>query len=567
MKRLKFNILISCIFLIFVSFTANSQSFIPETHSSVDTANLKNGYLVYHFIQTDEKGKIIPWYSANFGNSYDHVLGLVWNFWDNMKMDRNGLPYYMNHQVWEDKYNDGRGVAGSQFEMTLSSWYLYYVYSGNQRVMDNMTFVADYYLSHSLSSPNDAWSEIPYPYNTLIYSGIYDGDMILGKDYTQPDKTGGFGYELVNFYKMNGNDRYLNAAIKIANTLAKKVKAGDNENSPLPFKVNAVNGKVGVLIETVNGKKQTQSSSYSSNWVGTMQLFQELQKLNKGNTALYQKSFNSLLKWMKAYPLKTNKWGPFFEDVYGWSDSQINAITFARFMMKNPELFPNWKTEVPAIFDWVYAKLGNDKWKRYGVTVVNEQTAYPVEGNSHSARQASVELLYAQLTGETSRIENAERQLNWATYMVDFDGKNQYPNEQIWTSDGYVDYVRHFLRAMDARPELSADNANHLLSSTSTIKRMEYYPNYSYGIWSIAFSESELIKGKDIFPNVRYFTYDKSSKEVIRLVSKPVSITVDKKEIPEHYVNGTEGWTWKSLEKGGIATISHTQGNEISIIY
>lgn len=150
---------------------------------------------MYHFIQTDEKGKIIPWYSANVGNPYDQVLGLVWNFWDNMKMDRNGLPYYMNHQVWEDKYNDGRGVAGSQFEMTLSSWYLYYVYSGNQRVMDNMTFVADYYLSHSLSSPNDAWPEISYPYNTPIYSGIYC-DMILGKDYTQPNKAGGSGTNL-----------------------------------------------------------------------------------------------------------------------------------------------------------------------------------------------------------------------------------------------------------------------------------------------------------------------------------------------------------------------------------
>lgn len=54
---------------------------------------------------------------------------------------------------------------------------------------------------------------------------------------------------------MNGNERYLNAAIKIANTLAKKIKTGDNENSPLPFKVNAENGKVGVLIETVKWEK------------------------------------------------------------------------------------------------------------------------------------------------------------------------------------------------------------------------------------------------------------------------------------------------------------------------
>ena len=547
--------------------SSKPETFTPLTHSSVDSASLQNGYLVYHSIRTDAAGKIIPWYSPDPGNSYDHILGLVWNFWDTMRVDINGLPYYMNHQVWEEKYNDGRGVAGSQFEMALSSWYLYYTYTGNQRVIDNMTFMADYYLSHSLSPADAAWPNIPYPYNTLVYSGIYDGDMILGKGFTQPDKAGGFGYELVNLYKMCGNERYLNAAIGIANTLARHTRQGDNENSPLPFKVNAETGETGQLIENANGTKQTKASSYTSNWCGTLQLYQELRELHLGDTTEYKKSFGILLEWMKKYPLQTNKWGPFFEDVFGWSDCQINAITFARYMMNNQALFPDWRNEVPRIFDWVYAKLGNKKWEKYGVTVVNEQTWYPVEGNSHTSRQASAELLYAKLSGDTSRIPHAVRQLNWATYMVDFDGKNQYPNEQIWMSDGYVDYVRHYLRAMEALPRLSPDNANHLLSSTSTIRQIEYYPNFKYGIWGIAFTEQALIKDKTEFPRVRYFTYDKASTEVLRLMKKPSEIRVAGKSILERSADKEEGWSWQSFDKGGIVTITHTTGNEVVIIY
>ena len=81
-----------------------------------------------------------------------------------------------------------------------------------------------------------------------------------------------------------------------------------------------------------------------------MELFLNLSDLKVRNTENYQKKFDKVLSWMKNYPLKTNKWGSFFEDIPGWSDIQINAITFAQFMMNHPEYFPNWKSEVKGIF-------------------------------------------------------------------------------------------------------------------------------------------------------------------------------------------------------------------------
>jgi hypothetical protein len=85
--------------------------------------------LQYHVIKKDKAGKIVPWYNPDPGISYDRMMHLVWNFWDTMRTDLNGIPYYMNHQVWRPGVNDPRGLGGDQLAMALSSWRLYYQYT------------------------------------------------------------------------------------------------------------------------------------------------------------------------------------------------------------------------------------------------------------------------------------------------------------------------------------------------------------------------------------------------------------------------------------------------------
>ena len=520
--------------------------------------------LVYHDIKTDASKNIVPWFHADPGISYDHVLHLVWKFWDTMRRDINGIPYYMNHQIWQQGVNESKGIGGDQLAMALSSWRLYYQYTGDEQVKENMKFIADYYLTHSLSPYNASWPDIPFPYNTLIYSCIYDGDMVIGKDYTQPDKAGSFGIELVNLYKlMAGEDypstvhtRYLDAAVRIANTLARKVKDGDANSSPLPFKVNAYNDSVGILKNNNRDGTVAGRSNYTTNWSGTLELFLELQKMKMGETQLYQQAFDKILRWMKNFPLKNNKWGPFFEDIPGWSDTQINAITFAEFMMKYQEYFPDWKQEVKKIFDWVYEKLGNEKWKQYGVTVINEQTAYSVPGNSHTARQAAAELQYMGLISDRSRYAHAIRQLNWATYMVDFDGKNFYPTNAVWMTDGYGDYVRHYLKAMAAAPELAPGGENHLLSSSSVIQHM-FYRNQLGKYFYRAIRDREKTE-------MHYTTYDSSGMEVIKLTKKPSGVLFDSTDAKEN--DKQNGYEWKSLAKGGVLTIRRTGARQITVL-
>ena len=520
--------------------------------------------LVYHPIRTDKAGNILPWYDDDPGKSYNHVVGLVWKFWDEMRTDLNGLPYYMNHQVWNAERDDPRGLGGDQLAMALSSWRLYYAYTGNERVKVNMCFIADYYLSHGLSPATSQWPNLPFPYNTLVYSGFYDGDMRAGKDVTQPDKAGSFGHELLHLYKMSSgynvseNPRYLQAAISIADTLARHIQDGDIDHSPLPFKVDVYTGKTALLRFHDFTGTWIDWAGYTSNWAPTMELFLELIELKQGDVAAYQAGFDKLLKWMKAYPLKQNKWGPFFEDVDWWSETQINAMTFARFIMEHRVYFPEWEKDVRSILGWVHTTLGNDKWKKYGVSVTNEQSVYPMPANSHSARQAADELLFVRLSGDIALYQNAVRELNWATYMVDFDGKNRFPGDEPWLTDGYGDYVRHYLRAMAAAPKLCPADEDHLLATTATIQQADYEGHLTkfYGLNFEKVDASQVL--------LYYRSYETAGTETIHLRRKPSAVLID--YVPLKEGPGGEGYEWKPLEQGGVLYVRREKGTKVLVL-
>lgn len=53
----------------------------------------RDGFLVFHEIKTGQSGKIVSWYNNDPGKAFDFVVNAVWNFWDTMRTDMNGLPY------------------------------------------------------------------------------------------------------------------------------------------------------------------------------------------------------------------------------------------------------------------------------------------------------------------------------------------------------------------------------------------------------------------------------------------------------------------------------------------
>jgi hypothetical protein len=380
--------------------------------------------------------------------------------------------------------------------------------------------------------------------------------MRNGKDVAQPDKAGSFGLELVHVYKIKNDPVFLDAAVKIANTLAAHAKTGDADHSPLPFKVNVFTGKT-VLLRLEGGTgRTTDTAGYTSNLTPTLQLFFDLIQLDKGNTAAYKTAAAKILAWLTKYPIRNNKWGPFFEDVGEWSETQINAMTCARYMMEHPQYFPGWQASVKNIIGWVHKNFSNDKWKKYGVTVTNEQSVYPVPANSHSARQAADELLYCSLTHDTTGYTNAVRELNWATYMVDFDGTNCFPTDEPWLTDGYGDYVRHYLRAMATFPAL-APTEDRILFTSSVIQQADYKGHFKKYL-SVEFDKPDT-SGVRVY----YRCFDKDGTETIRLKARPSAVLLDGVRMEE--TGAGEGYSWSPLQTGGVLSVRRKNGTRVIV--
>lgn len=499
--------------------------------------------LEFHTLRTDANGHILPWNNPDPAAAYDEILKLTWTYWRNVPgywlrkeknvKERFGIEFPPTYLLFRTHDPVDMGVGGGQFSMLLSSLNRYYDYTGDPAVLENMRFLADWYIKWGFSGADAAWPNLPYPCNTQLLP-VYDGDLVLGKGFTQPDKAGEFGYELVVLYKKTGDKRYLDKAVQIAETLASKVQPGDRDHSPLPFKVNALTGEIGSILG--EDHKTRIASVYTTNWTGTLRLLRETIALKAGNNDAHVRAFDLISDWMKTYPLANQRWGPYFEDITMWSDTEINAGMMAWFIMDYPNWVDDWRAKVRGIQDWVVANLGVENWRQYGVGVIGEQTVYKMYGQSHTSRHASIELRYAELTGDTSRVVEAVRQLNWCTYSVDRDGKNKWPHPttyEIWWTDGYGDFIRHFLRAMAARPELCPAEP-HLLSSTGVVTRVLYAG-----------------------AALTYTTHDTNTRDRIRVPQKPKSVRVGGKPAKESAASDA-GWRYTALDRGGVVDLVKT---------
>ena len=99
--------------------------------------------------------------------------------------------------------------------------------------------------------------------------------------------------------------------------------------------MNATTGEV--AEQEAKGERHT--AAYTSNWSPTLRLFSGLEDLHRGQVQEYARAAALVTAWIKTYPLATNKWGPFFEDIStaDYSDTEINADTMAAYILQYPE--------------------------------------------------------------------------------------------------------------------------------------------------------------------------------------------------------------------------------------
>ena len=95
--------------------------------------------------------------------------------------------------------------------------------------------------------------------------------------------------------------------------------------------------------------------------------------------------------------------------------------------------------------------------------------------------------------------------------------RDAWDRDDIWFTDGYGDYVRHYLRAMAAFPELTPSGKNRFLGTTSLVTSITYNTTV-----------------------ISYSTYG-SGIDILRLKSKPKTISCDGTVMKERNDETSEG--------------------------
>ena len=301
-----------------------------------------------------------------------------------------------------------------------------------------------------------------------------------------------------------------------------------------------MNARTGVII-----------SEYCSHVVEPIKLFDEFLKIRKQvnlsdeQADSYKHARDLAWEWLysKSGPMKTSIWNAYFEDIYNDPDrsnrNQLTPMETARYLISNPELDPELEVTIPGLIHWVGSVFGTE-----GMDAIKEQTECYEPMGSHTSRYASICAMWHEYTGDPWYKEEAYRFFNFATYMTDKNGVVRVgPNwASSWFSDGYSDYIRHFMDGIRAIPEWAPPGENHLVKSTSIVTNIDY--------------------GAD---KINYSTYDRDSKDAFRLAAKPRSVKVDGKLLKPVKSLVQSGWMWESLDQGGILRLNKKNAKEVEI--
>jgi hypothetical protein len=414
----------------------------------------------FHPVQLDREGKLLPW------TSYDRVIRLAMGFIERVPRDaRTGLPWYeqyccFRHETMQPK--DWPHNPAGLYGMMVETLIRYHAYTGERRWIEIVRQPLDHLIAES--TPADyAWPRVPYA--SADNSGRYRGGSYEGIDGIEPDKIGQAAVGYLRFHQLTGERRYLEAALHCAEVLAAKIRPGDERHSPWPFRVNARSGEV---IE-----------EYTSDVLWPIALFDELAALGL-RSAAQARARDAAWTWLLRYPLQNMRWKGYFEDVFldphDCNRDQYTPGELARYLMLHPELDPDWREHVSRLLGWIKETLGDARSKWHGATAIREQRFWMQVASSHTARYASLLAMWSARGGGAAAREEALRCFALATYLAREDGIVIFSIEDrdVWFSDGYFDYVPHFLDGMAALPEMAPPDQDHLLSSSSVILAIDY---------------------------------------------------------------------------------------------
>jgi hypothetical protein len=467
-------------------------------------------------IRLDETEGLLAW------TDIDHLVWLTMNFIRHCPFDeRTTLPWYLTYSCfWTDPLRPTQwpdNPAG-KFAMAVETLIRYHAYSGETWFHEPVRAMLDRLIAYH-TPDHFAWPGVPFASAEAGF-GVYFGARADGHFVTEPDKIAQAAIGYLNFFKLSEEEKYLRHAEHCARVLARMCQAGNELQSPWPFRVDV--------------RDNSPVEAYSSHVIASVRLFDDLLSLGLEESDSLAAARELAWQWLLEYPMQNNCWKGYFEDIRldpgNENREQYSPMETARFLLNHPERDPDWRNHVRHLIHWVQDTLGSKPF--YRSIPIHEQTyCFHVMG-SHTARFASICALFAEKAGLPEYAELAWRCFNWASYMATDDGyvhvgidRPDYYN-QCWFTDGYFDYVPHFIDGMASIPDLAPDSADHLLRSSSIVTSVSYEPRH-----------------------VRYETYEEHAQDWLKLTFQPTQVMSGSMLLQEVQNEQDVGWWWDETSR------------------
>jgi len=449
-----------------------------------------------HEVVLDSQGRLQPW------TSYENIIHWSLDFIKHCPTRPTKFgqdPWYLITGKFMVDGNIFEKITKQNNQGHNAYWGLetarkYYAYCGDDDVFRPVKLLIDRLMYYH--TPADwSWPNVP-----RTQDDSPDGEYT--DERSEPDKICLVALAYLDYFKLSGDKKCLNAAKEIAKTVNQHVQAGDADHSPVAFRVNL---HTGVVLD-----------DYGTNMIAFIKLFDQISPYcTAKEKALYKNKRDLLWNWILQYPMANNHWSGYYEDVVSnhLNCNQQTPMETARYILQHPEIDPDYRQHIPALLSWVENRFGQTR--HFGAISIREQDSCFKEMSSHTARFASIAAKWYGVSRDSDYREKARASFALATYSA----YNKYSKDerainyvgigydQPWFCDSYWDYISHYFDGMAELPEMLPENEDHLFYSGSLITSIQYSPTL-----------------------IKYQAFDPDGWELLKLTFEPV-VLADGKEL------------------------------------
>lgn len=369
---------------------------------------------------------------------------------------RRWPPYVLSSFVFsDDTLGTDIQYPGHNHPPIIDGFIKQFLFDGSRQYLEPARTLADWDIQHSI--PHD-WALADLTLSHFDFHKDLDSLEPLAESGFEPDKSAYQGLAYLELYGVTADQKYLEAAVRIATTLRKLQRP----DGGFPFRVRPKSGKV--------------IAPYTASVMWYVDFFEDLADFTGDES--YRGVRDRAFRWLMENPVKTNDWEGFYGDIATGAKSydQWTALDTALYLLDKRRENPDYLPKALALVKWVEEKLVVKDGYYPGVPAIWEQTSYPVILTMHTNRLAEVYARIWSATGNAKYKLLAEQIANTVTWQEMSDGKMRIG---MWwhaqgTATSGIMFTDQFLRIMSEIPETAPQDEDHFLFSTSYVRDIQY---------------------------------------------------------------------------------------------